>query len=197
MVARHPRGFVAMMVVLAVLFWTGMGATALLAHQVFEGVPDRWMLSSVTKWHARRSSTTAKAVPAFTILKEQRFEVPLEQMSPHLRRAMLAIEDQRFYDHSGVDIIRVAGAAHRELAQGRQAEGASTITQQLARLSFLNRGEDVHRGSCRRWYLQALIENEYSKDQILELYLNKVYFGAGLYGAEAARSGYFGKHAPT
>ena len=75
--------------------------------------------------------------PAFTIYKEQRIEVPLQKVSPHLVRALVAIEDQRFYDHRGVDTVRVLGAVLANLRQGRRAQGGSTITQQLARQSFL------------------------------------------------------------
>jgi penicillin-binding protein 1A len=194
MIARHPRGFISLMVALTVLFWTGMGATVLIAHQVFDGVPARESLSRVT--HMARSSVffDRKGRPAFTIFKEQRFEVPLEQVSPHLRHAILAIEDQRFYDHGGVDLVRVGGAALANLREGRRAEGASTITQQLARLSFLT-FEKTYTRKLQEVILAALLEVEYSKDQILELYLNKVYFGGGLYGAEAAAMGYFGKRA--
>jgi penicillin-binding protein 1A len=194
MVARFPRGFVALMVALAVVFWTSMGATALLAHQVFEGVPDRASLSRVTNMARSSVFYDRHGRAAFTISKEQRFEVPLDNISPHLKDAILAIEDQRFYDHSGVDIVRVGGAALANIRQGRRAEGASTITQQLARLSFLT-PEKTYTRKLQEVMLAASLETEYSKEQILELYLNKVYFGNGLYGAEAAAMGYFGKHA--
>jgi penicillin-binding protein 1A len=194
MIARHPRGFVSLMVVLAVLFWTGMGATALFAHQIFDGVPDRETLSRVTQMARASVFYDRKGRPAFSISKEQRFEVPLDQISPNLRQAIVAIEDQRFYDHHGVDLVRVGGAALANLREGRRAEGASTITQQLARLSFLT-FEKTYTRKLQEVILAALLEAEYSKDQILELYLNKVYFGSGLYGAEAAAMGYFGKHA--
>ena len=194
MIARHPRGFVALMVVLATLFWAGMGATALFAHQLFDGVPDRASLSRVTQMARSSVFYDHKGQPAFTISKEHRLEVPLEQISPNLRNAILAIEDQRFYDHSGVDLVRVGGAALANLREGRRAEGASTITQQLARLSFLNL-EKTYTRKLQEVVLAALLENEYSKDELLELYLNKVYFGNGLYGAEAAAQGYFGKPA--
>jgi 1A family penicillin-binding protein len=194
MVARHPRGFVVVMVILAVVFWTGMGATALLAHQVFEGVPDRTMLSRVTNMARSSVFYDRHGRAAFTISKEQRFEVPLDSISPNLKQAIIAIEDQRFYDHSGVDIVRVGGAAIANFRQGRRAEGASTITQQLARLSFLN-PEKTYTRKLQEVMLAASLETEYTKDQILELYLNKVYFGNGLYGAQAAAMGYFGKSA--
>jgi 1A family penicillin-binding protein len=194
MLARHPRGFIAAMLVIAVMFWTGMGASALLAHQLFTGIPDRATLSRVT--HMARSSVfyDHQGRPAFTISKEQRFEVPLDKISPNLRNAVLAIEDQRFYDHRGIDVIRVFGAAVANVREGARAQGASTITQQLARLSFLNL-EKTYTRKIQEAGLAALLEVEYSKDQILELYLNKVYFGSGLYGAEAAALGYFGKPA--
>jgi penicillin-binding protein 1A len=194
MVARYPRGFIAFMIVLAIAFWTGMGATAIFAHQIFGGVPDSESLSRVTEMARSSVFYDHKGQPAFTISKEQRFEVPLEEISPNLRNAVLAIEDQRFYDHRGIDLVRVGGAALANLRQGRRAEGASTITQQLARLSFLTLDKTYTR-KVQEVMWAALLEAEYSKDQILELYLNKVYFGNGLYGAEAASLGYFGKHA--
>jgi 1A family penicillin-binding protein len=115
-------------------------------------------------------------------------------MSPNLKNAILAIEDQRFYEHSGVDVVRIVGAAVANLRQGSRAQGGSTITQQLARMSFLT-PEKTYTRKLQEVLLAALIERDYSKDQILELYLNRAYFGAGLYGAEAASLGYLGKHA--
>ena len=131
---------------------------------------------------------------AFTIFKEQRIEVGLGQMSPHLIDAIVAIEDQRFRDHHGFDLVRIASAALANLRSGRAAQGGSTITQQLARQSFLTPAKTIRR-KLQELILAARIERMYSKDQILELYLNKVYFGDGLHGVEAASRGYFGKHA--
>ena len=131
---------------------------------------------------------------AFTIYREQRIDVPLSRVSPHLVRAIVAVEDQRFYDHKGIDLVRVAGAAITNLRQGNRGQGASTLTQQLARNSFLT-SEKTYTRKLKELVLARRIEAEYSKDEILELYLNKVYFGAGLYGAEAAALGYFGKPA--
>lgn len=193
-VAQNPRGFVAIMIALTIAFWFAMGASAIFAHQVLADVPDRRTLNRVTQMARSSVFYDQAGRPAFTIFKEQRIEVPLDKMSPHLTKAILAIEDQRFYDHKGVDVIRIAGAAVANLREGNRAQGASTITQQLARLSFLTMAKTYSR-KLQEAVLAALIENEYSKDQILELYLNKVYFGAGLYGAEAAARGYFGKHA--
>jgi len=131
---------------------------------------------------------------AFTIFKEQRIEVPIGQMSPNLKSAILAIEDQRFYDHGGFDAVRIGSAVLANVRRGRRAQGGSTITQQLARQSFLTPDKTIRR-KLQELILAARIERLYKKDQILEMYLNKVYFGDGLYGVEAASRGYFGKQA--
>ncbi len=136
----------------------------------------------------------AADAPAFTIFEERRFEVALADVSPHLIDALVAIEDQRFRSHAGVDVVRIAGAMLANLKEGRLAQGGSTITQQLARQSFLTLDKTYTR-KIQEVLLALRIERQYTKDQILELYLNKMYFGAGLYGAEAAAMGYFGKHA--
>ncbi len=133
-----------------------------------------------------------KDAPAFTIFEERRFEVALADVSPHLVDALLAIEDQRFRDHWGVDVVRIGGAMLANVREGRLAQGGSTLTQQLARQSFLTLDKTYTR-KIQEALLAVRIERQYSKDQILELYLNKMYFGAGLYGVEAASLGYFGK----
>src|SRR6185295_5629945 len=130
----------------------------------------------------------------FTIFQEQRIEVPLSEISPNLVRALIDIEDQRFYEHHGFDIIRIGAAALANLRRHRAAQGGSTLTQQLARQSFL-RPDKTMRRKAQELILAKRIERQYAKQQILELYLNKVYFGDGLYGAEAASRGYFGIHA--
>jgi penicillin-binding protein 1A len=136
----------------------------------------------------------ADDTPIFTIFKEQRIEIPLEKMSPNLIKAVISVEDQRFYDHTGVDAVRVAGAMLRNVQEGRRAEGGSTITQQLARQSFLTR-DKTYRRKLKEVIVATYLESLYSKDEILELYLNKVYLGDGLYGVEAAARGYLGKSA--
>jgi len=133
-----------------------------------------------------------KDAPAFTIFEERRFEVALADVSPHLTDALVAIEDQRFRAHWGVDVVRIAGAMLANVKEGRLAQGGSTITQQLARQSFLTLDKTYTR-KIQEALLALRIERQYTKDQILELYLNKMYFGAGLYGVEAASLGYFGK----
>ncbi len=134
--------------------------------------------------------------PVFTIFREYRIEMPLAQVSPHLRRAIVAFEDQRFEDHKGFDLIRILGAAWADVREGRAAQGGSTLTQQLARQTFLTREKRLWR-KVREIALAMRIEGMYSKEEILELYLNKIYFGDGLYGAEAAAAGISANRPPT
>lgn len=132
--------------------------------------------------------------PVFTLFRERRLSVPLSQVSPDLISAVIAVEDRRFYRHRGVDFIRIGGAALADLRTRRLAEGGSTITQQLARTSLLSR-ERTFRRKLAEIITAVRIERSYTKNDILELYLNKVYFGDGFHGVEAAARGYFGKHA--
>ena len=191
---RRPAVVASVLVVVAVLAWTATGWAAWLAWDLTSGLPDRERLRSIGEMAQSTTIFDAGGQPAFTIFKEQRIEVPLERISPHLVRAVLAVEDQRFYEHSGVDAVRVIGAVVANLRQGRRAQGGSTITQQLARQSFLTLDKTVRR-KVKEVIVAAQIERTYSKEEILELYLNKVYFGDGLYGVEAASLGFFGKHA--
>lgn len=131
---------------------------------------------------------------AFTVFQERRHEIPLAAISPNVVNAVLAIEDQRFYKHRGIDIWRIAGSVWANVRSGEFDQGGSTITQQLARLSFLTPDKKIRR-KLKEIYLALRIEQIYSKDEILEMYLNKVYFGAGLHGVEAAARGYFNKSA--
>ena len=129
----------------------------------------------------------------FTIAKEHRIEVPLADVSPYLVKAVIAIEDRRFYEHEGFDPIRIAGSALAVLRAGSAVQGGSTITQQLARQSVGR--EKTLRRKLNEMLFAMQIERHFTKPEILELYLNKVYFGDGLYGAEAASRGYFAKSA--
>jgi penicillin-binding protein 1A len=163
-------------------------------HGIRTGLPDRAAVAAIGHMDQATAVYDAQGQLAFTIFKEQRLDTPLSGVSPHLVDALLAIEDRRFYDHHGVDSRRVLGAAWSNVRHGRIVQGGSTITQQLARQSFLTSERTVRR-KLQELVLASRIEAVYSKPQILELYLNKVYFGDGLYGAEAASRGYFDKHA--
>jgi penicillin-binding protein 1A len=122
-----------------------------------------------------------------------------DQIPTVMRDAMVAVEDRRFRSHLGVDPIglaRSAKLAFENRGQGRRLQGASTITQQVARTIFLSNKYDVGR-KAREAVLALAMERKFSKDQILELYLNKVYFGGGAYGIDAASRRFFGHGADT
>ena len=118
--------------------------------------------------------------------------VALKDIPPALPAAVLATEDRRFYDHFGLDPIGLARAVYRNLRAGRIVQGGSTITQQLAKNLFLTPARTYKRKS-QEVMLAIWLEHMFSKDQILTLYLNRVYLGAGTYGVDAAAMRYFGK----
>ena len=120
--------------------------------------------------------------------------VDLAKLPPYVPAAFVAIEDRRFYEHPGFDAIGIARALVTDLAEGRTAQGASTITQQLVRNLFLNQDRTVERKTTEL-LLAVQMEQRYSKRQILGLYLSRVYFGAGAYGIEAASRRFFDKPA--
>jgi penicillin-binding protein 1A len=120
--------------------------------------------------------------------------VSLEELPPYLPKAFVAIEDRRFYDHWGIDPMGLARAVYRNLTHGGGLQGGSTLTQQLAKNLFLTQERTASR-KVQEAILALWLERNYTKDQILELYLNRVYFGAGAYGVEAAAQRYYGKSA--
>ncbi|MBS1480983.1 MAG: PBP1A family penicillin-binding protein [Christensenellaceae bacterium] len=125
---------------------------------------------------------------------EDRVSVSISEVPKHVRMAFISAEDARFYEHPGVDLIRIAGAAWQDIKAGSYVQGASTITQQLIKLSHLSADKTISR-KLEEAVLAYQMEKKYSKDEILEMYLNYVYFGRGYYGVEAAALGYFGTHA--
>jgi penicillin-binding protein 1A len=124
--------------------------------------------------------------------KENRSQVPLRRIPRNLINATISTEDRSFYQHWGVDLWGVGRAAVRNLVQMRRAEGGSTITQQLARNLFLTHERTVSR-KLKEIALAMEIERNYSKNQILEMYFNQIYFGEGAYGVDAAAKTYFNK----
>lgn len=124
---------------------------------------------------------------------QNRTYVPAEQMPTHLIQASIAVEDQRFFQHHGLDFRRIAGAVLVNIREGSKSEGASTITQQLARNLYLN-----HEKTWKRKIKEAIysiqLEMHFSKSDILEQYLNQIYFGHSAYGVESAAQLFFDKH---
>jgi penicillin-binding protein 1A len=193
--ARAHRGiFLSLITLICIVTWTGVGAAVWYAEDVVTGLPDDTALRGIGSMAQATTLFDVHERPAFTIYQEQRIEVPLSRISRNLVNAIIAVEDQRFYEHGGVDVVRVLGAAVSNLRAGNKAQGGSTLTQQLARQAFLTR-DKTYRRKLKEVVVAARLEREFSKNEILELYLNKVYFGDGYYGAEAASLGFFGKHA--
>jgi penicillin-binding protein 1A len=148
---------------------------------------------------------TAERRPSVTILADDGsiivtfgdlFGQPLtlKQMSPWLPKAVIATEDRRFYSHFGIDPVGLIRAGFADLRSGHVVQGGSTITQQLAKTVFLSPERNLSR-KIREALLAIWLEHRFTKDQILEIYLNRVYLGAGAYGVDAAAHRYFGKSA--
>lgn len=128
------------------------------------------------------------------IFIQNRHPVKLAQISPRMVEAVVAAEDNKFYEHGGVDYAGILRAALANYRRGKISQGASTVTQQLARNSFELR-ERTYQRKLVEMFLSQRIEENLSKEKIMELYLNRVYFGSGFYGVEAAARGYFGRSA--
>jgi 1A family penicillin-binding protein len=170
-------------------YWTVRGAIIVAAElelaSELTNIAPRAQTSLVMDRHGK---------PAFAFFTEQRMDVELDQVSPRMIDAIVAVEDRRFYVHRGLDPVRIVGAALRNLRHGRIVQGGSTITQQLARASRLS-PERTFTRKLREAMIAVRLEQRYSKQRILREYLNTVYFGEGFYGVEAAARGYFSKSA--
>ncbi|HKO62939.1 MAG TPA: PBP1A family penicillin-binding protein [Pyrinomonadaceae bacterium] len=124
---------------------------------------------------------------------EKRIPLKYEEIPPLMKNAILAVEDARFYDHVGIDPIRIIGATWKNLTSDK-VEGGSTLTQQLAKNLFLSKEQTIRR-KMNEWALALQIERYYTKNQIMELYANHIFLGANAYGVEAGAETYFGKQA--
>src|SRR5882724_7281440 len=124
---------------------------------------------------------------------EKRIPLKYDEIPPVMKNAILAVEDARFYDHVGIDPIRIIGAAWKNLTSDK-VEGGSTLTQQLAKNLFLSKEQTLKR-KMNEWALALQIERYYTKNQIMELYANHIFLGANAYGVEAGAETYFGKPA--
>src|SRR5262249_36421189 len=132
------------------------------------------------------------------IFIQNRDQVAADQLSPWLYKAVVAAEDNRFYDHNGVDYYGIARAAVRNYQAGGPRQGARTLHHQPGRHSLpaeLPSEDRSYKRKLMEIFVAREIEHRFSKPKILELYLNRVFFGDGFYGAEAASRGYFAKHA--
>jgi penicillin-binding protein 1A len=127
---------------------------------------------------------------------DRRAPIPLDQMSVHIVNAFIATEDWAFFKHSGISWKGIVRSMVYNVYYGRKVQGASTITQQLVRMLFLNAKKTFLRKIVEQWYA-ILVEQQFTKEQILQTYLNNVYFGCGIYGVQAASQRFWGKSADS
>ena len=160
----------------------------------------------ISEWHRFDSTLITDAPESLRIFdaegnelrvikgSENRINIEIESLPEYVKYAFTSAEDARFYEHSGIDIVRIGGAALADLKAGSKVQGASTIGQQLIKLSHLSADKTFER-KLEEAYLSICMEKEFTKDEILEMYMNYVYFGGGCYGIETAALTYFGVHA--
>lgn len=184
------RAFFLMGVALAGL---GVGLAAALISAYSSDLPDVNQLKEYQPSGTTRIVTANNELIA-TLYRENRTWLPLAKVPESLRKAIVASEDARFYSHVGVDPVGMARAVWLVLRNHSVSQGASTITMQLARGVFLNDERTVKR-KVQEMLVAWQLERRFTKDQLLEFYLNQIYFGAGAYGVEAAAVTYFGKPA--
>src|SRR5687767_729981 len=163
----YPRAFRSIVIALGVALFLAVTGAAWWTRVIVTSLPDKEAIRRIGTMAQATTLLDARDRHAFTVYQEQRSDVPLPRVSPHLVRAIIAVEDQRFYDHNGVDVVRVAGAAITNVRRGRAAQGGSTLTQQLARQSFLTPEKTLTR-KMKEVVLARRLEREFGKDEILE-----------------------------
>lgn len=172
--------------------FAGLGAAVGLA-MALSTLPDVSVLEDYVPYETSKIFDAKGKLIANLHGEENRVVVPLGEIPKHLQQAIIAVEDDRFYQHHGISPRGMLRALLTDIAEGGSVQGGSTLTQQLAKNLFLDRSKNLTRKIAEAWFA-IQIEQRYSKDQILELYLNQVYWGHNTYGIEAAAQNYFGKH---
>lgn len=185
----RPRALRWLSLALSALIWSALGFGAVIGYFALD-LPtiDQAVLTRRPHISVRDSA----GAELFAVGDDYGAVVDLKRLPPHVPRAVLAIEDRRFYGHPGIDVMGLARAAVANIAAGRVVQGGSTITQQVAKNLFLTPERSLGR-KIREVLLALWLERTFTKDQILTLYLNRVYLGAGTYGIAAASQRYFGR----
>ncbi|MFC1825771.1 penicillin-binding protein 1A [Thermodesulfobacteriota bacterium] len=186
---RLNKKTVAILLILIAGAFCGIMAGAFLA--LIHDLPQIRNLESFKPSTVTRIYSADKALLA-ELFVEKRDPVTLKEIPDYLKSALIATEDRTFYKHSGVDLKGIARAIIKDIKAGEFIEGASTITQQLAKTLFLTPRKTITR-KIKEAFLAFQLERRYTKDEILELYLNQVYFGSSAYGVESAARIFFGK----
>ncbi|MFH1684458.1 MAG: PBP1A family penicillin-binding protein [Candidatus Margulisiibacteriota bacterium] len=190
---RKKKGFPAGKIIL-IIFFAILAGSAGIFLQIIRQFPDVEAINSYIPSETTMIFSADGKVLARLHQEENRQVVPLSKISIFMQRAVIATEDPKFYSHHGLDFFGIIRAAIKNVVYGRIVEGGSTITQQLARNLFLTRRKTILR-KLAEIVLAMQIERRYTKEEILELYLNQVYFGHNAYGIESAANLYFGKPA--
>lgn len=178
---------IGLLAILGIVIGSGIGFFIALTHDLPQiRSLETFQPSAVTRIYS------ADNVLLGELFLEKRDPVKLDEIPPFLVKALIATEDRSFYAHSGIDLKGIARAVVRDLLAGEFVEGASTLTQQLAKTLFLSPKKSLLR-KMREAFLAFQLERRYTKEEILTLYLNQVYFGSGAYGVEAAARIFFGK----
>ncbi|MDA8210663.1 MAG: penicillin-binding protein 1A [Clostridia bacterium] len=176
--------------------WGAAVVSSVLIISLLSGCGQLGQLAKFPKPQVAMSSKVydAKGKEIASLYEENRVPVKLAQVSPFLVKAVIAVEDSRFYEHKGIDPVGIARALLRDIRAGEVVEGGSTITQQTAKNLYLSH-ERTWQRKVKEAILTVQLEQKYTKDEILEMYLNQIYFGHGAYGVEVAAQTYFGKSA--
>ncbi|HEV7402167.1 MAG TPA: PBP1A family penicillin-binding protein [Chthoniobacteraceae bacterium] len=191
--APPPRSWLRRLLLWAALFLFLAGGTVCVVYAIWASTFD---LQAVKEMPSRSTVYDMDGKEYSRLQGENRIYVPLGEVSKNFIDALLAREDTRFYSHRGIDPLGIIRAILRNVTSGSAAQGASTLTQQLARNSFQSIGikKNLHRKLLEA-FISIRIEQRFTKEQILELYVNRIYFGSGVYGIEAASKTYFKKSA--
>ena len=183
-------------VAISVIIFLGMVAVGsvagLFVYKNYKELPNIEQLVSTYNPSIPTSIYDRNGVLIDSIYKEKREIIPISEVSDNIKKAFIAIEDKNFYKHYGINIKRNIGSLIVNITQGRAVQGASTITQQLAKNAFLTNEKKLSR-KVKEVLIAFKIESLYTKDEILEKYLNEIYFGGGAYGIKTAARQFFRK----
>ncbi|SFE34676.1 PBP1A family penicillin-binding protein [Alteribacillus iranensis] len=178
---------ISLLIALVLLMGAGIAGAAIIISGAPPLDPDELVFSQAAEIYDQNDEEVTRLQSS-----ENRDLVDIDNVPEHAKAAFVAVEDVRFYDHFGIDIKRLFGAVAANFTEGFGAEGASTITQQVVKNAFLSQEKTITR-KVQEQYLAVRLEQQYSKNQILEMYLNLIYFNKGAHGIGEAASVYFNK----
>jgi len=168
-----------------------IGVTGGYAYWIVSTLPDIKVLNTFSPYKTSKLYTYDNILLT-ELYVQRRTPVSLSKVPEHVKKAFIAIEDVRYFEHNGIDLIRIIGAIYADIRAGYYKQGASTITQQVAKMIFLKPEKTLVR-KIKEIAIAIQLEKKFTKNEIFEFYLNQVYFGSRAYGIQAASETYFGK----